>query len=55
MDKTGFVRELEPGKVNLGFNLLFLLAVLMNSVLIFLVARLPVRKPEPAATEAQPE
>jgi hypothetical protein len=43
--KVGFVRELEQGKVNLGLDLLFLLAVLMNGVLVFLVARLPVRQP----------
>lgn len=46
VDKVGFVRELEQGKVNLELDLLFLFAVLMNGVLIFCVARLPVRAPQ---------
>ncbi|SFR11831.1 hypothetical protein SAMN04488564_103674 [Lentzea waywayandensis] len=51
VDKARFVRELEPGKVSLGFNLLFLLALLMNGAFVFLVAWLPVRKAVPAAEE----
>ncbi|MFJ5991239.1 hypothetical protein [Lentzea sp. NPDC092896] len=47
VDEAGFVRELEPGKVNLGFNLMLLLAVLVNGVFVFLVAWLPVREPAP--------
>lgn len=48
VDRTGLVPNLEPGKVGLGHNLLFLLAVGMNAGLILLVARLPIRRPESA-------
>jgi hypothetical protein len=46
VDKMGVVPNLEPDKVGLGYNLLFVLAVLMNAAFIFLVAWLPVRERE---------
>ncbi|WP_439661351.1 hypothetical protein ACSHWB_07535 [Lentzea sp. HUAS TT2] len=46
VDKAGFVRELEQGKVNLGLDLLFLFALLMNAAFAFCVAWLPVREPQ---------
>lgn len=52
VDRTGVAPNLEPAKVGLGHNLLFLLAVLMNGVLIFLVVWLPVREPTPATDES---
>ncbi|WP_439661350.1 hypothetical protein ACSHWB_07530 [Lentzea sp. HUAS TT2] len=47
VDRTGVVPVLEPDKVGLGHSLMLLLAVLMNAVLIFCVARLPIREPVP--------
>ncbi|SER22363.1 hypothetical protein SAMN05216188_10932 [Lentzea xinjiangensis] len=51
VDRTDVVPYLEPDKVTLGHSLLFVLALLMNGVFIFLVAWLPVREPVPAAEE----
>lgn len=51
VDKTGLVPSLEPDKVTPGHSLLFLLALLMNGALIFLIAWLPVRGPVPAVGE----
>lgn len=51
VDKTGVVPNLEPDKVTPGHSLLLLLALLMNGALIFLIAWLPVRAPEPAVEE----
>lgn len=48
VDRTGIVPNLEPDKVGPGNSLLFVLALLVNGVFIFLVARLPVREPVPA-------
>lgn len=51
VDRTGVVPDLEPDKVTPGRSLLLLLALLMNGALIFLIAWLPVREPEPAVEE----
>lgn len=52
VDRTGFVRNLEPDKVTAGRSLLLLLCVLMNAAFILFVARRPVRTAAPTSGEA---